>query len=186
MGKPISKKEILSNPKNNQIEQKIITNDAVRTIQSIVRTRQAKKKADILRVEKAVTSRLLEEFIVKGDLPADHAYTLRQEGTFSAVQCRIVQYSAANYQILHYHLFNFLLYYFFRYYHLRSFPPYVQTMYLKTPSHRMTQRHYPPHSTPHTTNTVTKIDQKRVLFLSRLGTKFPLNLLLKWKQLWAS
>jgi hypothetical protein len=107
MGKLISKKDILSNPKNNQIEQKIITNDAVRTIQSIVRTRQAKKKADVLRVEKAVTSRLLEDFIVKGDLPADHAYTLRQEGTFSAVRCRIVQNSAAICQILHHHLCDF-------------------------------------------------------------------------------
>ena len=100
MGKTITKKDILSNPKNNQIEQKIITNDAVRTIQCIVRTRQAKKKADILRVEKRAASKVLEDYIVRGDLPADHAYTLRQEGTCSAVRYSTVQYSTVQYGTL--------------------------------------------------------------------------------------
>jgi hypothetical protein len=102
MGKTITKKDVLSNPKNNQIEQKIITNDAVRTIQCIVRTRQAKKKADILRVEKRAASKVLEDYIVRGDLPADHAYTLRQEGTCSAVRYSTVQHSTVQYSTVQY------------------------------------------------------------------------------------
>ena len=87
----MTKNEILSNPNNNKIEQKIITNDAARTIQSVVRTQQARKIADVLRVEKAAANRELEEYIVGGDLPADHAYTLRQEGTYArTVQCSAV------------------------------------------------------------------------------------------------
>ena len=56
--------------------------EAVLTLQSAVRSKQAREKVQMRREEKAATKAELELFYIRGDLPADHARTIRTEGKF--------------------------------------------------------------------------------------------------------
>ena len=75
------KKTVSKLREKNLIEERIQTNAAVLTIQSAVRSKQATRKVAVMREEKNVLKEQLELYTVKGDLPADHARTIRTEGT---------------------------------------------------------------------------------------------------------
>ena len=64
----------------NLILEKIKIDEAVLTIQSAVRAKQARVLAQSRREERIALNNELELYYLKGDLPADHARTIRTEG----------------------------------------------------------------------------------------------------------
>ena len=76
------KKVVSTKKETNLILEKIRVDEAVLTIQSAVRSKQARGKVMMRREEKAATKAELELFYIRGDLPADHARTIRTEGKF--------------------------------------------------------------------------------------------------------
>ena len=79
-----SGKKVASTKKEtNLILEKIRVDEAVLTIQSAVRAKQARKVVQQRREERIIAREDLELYYIRGDLPADHARTIRTEGNFS-------------------------------------------------------------------------------------------------------
>lgn len=64
----------------NLIEERIVMESAAVKIQGLVRCKQAHTRLNILKKTKVALKKEFELFLVTGDLPSNHAMTLRVEG----------------------------------------------------------------------------------------------------------
>ena len=79
------KKVASAKKEKNLILEKIRVDEAVLTIQSAVRAKQARRIVQQRRKERIIAREELELYYIRGDLPADHARTIRTEGNFSFI-----------------------------------------------------------------------------------------------------
>ena len=80
LSKCAKKTSVQKSVQSNKIEQKIKIEKAACTIQNCVRTYQARNRVQVLRDDRKRHISEIEEYILRGDLPSDHAVTMRVEG----------------------------------------------------------------------------------------------------------
>lgn len=74
-------RNLTSNSKHiSLIEQRIVMESAAFKIQGLIRCKQAHKRLNILKKDKEASKKEMELLLVTGDLPSNHAMTLRVEG----------------------------------------------------------------------------------------------------------
>lgn len=83
-----------SNKKHNSlIENRIVLESAAIRIQGLVRGQQAHRRTSALRREREALKKEMEMLIVTGDLPSDHAMTLRVEGACGQLHYLVFPFS---------------------------------------------------------------------------------------------